>query len=132
MALFLSAYEMVIFEGHDLTAAEKVLFNESQEPVFEALVLMPDQALGMAATFELIGPVELADAFLHHRGMAFMIDGQLIEVAKVKLLMLSPEMRFGDSAAAMDRCESLPFLLHELRRADPTVMVDMGVDPGDL
>jgi hypothetical protein len=58
-APFLSGDEDVIFEGHDLAAAEEGLFDEGQRPVFEPFVFMPRRGLFTAA-FELVGPVELA------------------------------------------------------------------------
>ncbi len=38
--LFLSRDEDVIFEGHDLAAAEEGLFDEGQRPVFEPFVFV--------------------------------------------------------------------------------------------
>ncbi len=40
VAFFLSGDEDVIFEGHDLAAAEEGLFDEGERPVFESFVFV--------------------------------------------------------------------------------------------
>lgn len=85
-----------------------------------------------AAALELIGPIELPDAFLHHGGMAILVHAETAQVTEVEFFLLFPEAFFGAFDAGVNGGECFPLFLHVLRGADPSIVIDIGVDAGDL
>ena len=130
--MYLPAYEAIVLEAHDLSSTEEGLLYKGQDAVFQAFVLVTNDGLAETAAFELVGPVEEANALLHDGGMGVLVYRQLVQVAKIELFLLLAEIFFGAGLTAVDGGKGLALLLHIMGWADPAVVIDMGVDAGYL
>ena len=126
----LAADEPVVLKAHDLSSPEEVLLDKGEDTVFQPFVLVTDDGLAIPAPFELVGPVEEPDPLLHHGRMAVLVDAQLTKVTEIELFLLLAEIFLGAGLTAMDGRKGLSFLLHIMGRADPAIVVDMGVYAG--
>ncbi len=81
---------------------------------------------------QLVAPVEQPDPLLHHRWVSMPVDRQVGHIAKVELRTFPAQDLLSPFLSLVDPLKNPAFLLHILWRADPAIMIDIGVYPGDL